>query len=147
MRINTRDMGFVDVAPDQVVTFVQPILGFESFRAFALLPIADAAPFHCLQSLDEARCAFPLVAAAELGVTYHPENDLVLRLRAASRAHLRFWVIVVPPTEDAPIRVNLRAPVVVNHVLHIAAQTIMREEYPISHALDACRERDVCLAK
>lgn len=32
LRIETREMGVVEIAPERVLDFVAPILGFESYR-------------------------------------------------------------------------------------------------------------------
>ena len=145
MQIQTRDMGSVEVALDRVLDFVRPVLGFEEFRRFALLPAPGAAPFHWLQSLEEPRLAFPVVSGEELRLTYRPWEDLLRALRAPSAGRLRYWIIVALPAAGGQVRANLRAPVVVHPALRIAAQTVMREEYPVSYALDACRDRETCL--
>ncbi len=138
--IDTRDMGTVNVAPDQVVNFVSPLFGFESYRDFAIIPIPKALPFHWLQCLEEKCLAFPLVNAEDLQAVY--TADLVLRsgalLRRVATAQLeklgadswdqvQCWVIVAVPPDGRPIRPNLAAPVVVNPKTRLAAQIIVQE--------------------
>lgn len=146
MRILTRDMGVVDVTPGQVLDFVAPILGFESCRQYALLSVPEAPPFHWLQSVERPGLAFPVVPAEELMVRYTVEADARRRLHAAAQEALRCWVIVALRSDGTPIRLNLRAPVVMNPVRRLAAQVVMREGYPVNGTLESCRSLAPALA-
>ena len=85
MRYRTRQLGVVEVAKDKVLCFVAPLLGFESFRKYALLPVPGARPFFCLQSLEEPQLAFPVVRADELAIEYPLSPDDLRRVAATSR--------------------------------------------------------------
>ncbi len=130
MRIETRDMGAVDVAPEQVVDFVCPILGFESYKRFAIVPIPKTHPFHWLQSLEERHLAFPLVSADELHTAYKANPEKLRRLGADSWDKVKCWIIVAVPPDGGPLRPNLTAPVVVNPENRLAAQIIVNEPTP-----------------
>lgn len=131
-------MGDVEVRPDQVFEFVAPILGFEPFRDFAILPDLTAVPFHWLQSLEEKGLAFPVVSAEELDIAYRGGEESLGVVGAASWDQVQCWIIVVVPRDGSPMRVNLRAPVVANPRNGLAGQIILTEEYPVSCALSAC---------
>ena len=131
-------MGVVEVRPDQVLEFAAPVLGFESYRSFAILPDDNAPPFHWLQSLEEKGLAFPLVSAGELAIAYRGGEESLAILGASSWDDVQCWIIVVVPQDGEQIRANLRAPVVVNPRNGLAGQIIVRDEYPVNCALDAC---------
>lgn len=128
----------MEIEPDQVLDFVGPILGFESYRRYVLLPAPDAMPFHWLQCVEEPQLAFPVVRAEELEMAYRVGPDVRERLGVESTAPLHFWIIVTLSGVNNPQRggrANLRAPVVVSPEKKRAAQVILQEDYPVSHAL------------
>ena len=129
--VQTREMGHVEVAEAQVIELVSPILGFERYRRYALIPVPDAPILCWLQSLDEAQLAFPVVSAGDLEIAYPDGAEIRQKLHNVSEEELRFWVIVTIPQGGGAMRVNLRAPIVVNTRTRQAAQIVMREEYPI----------------
>ena len=137
MRYRTRQLGVVEVAKDKILCFVTPLLGFESFRKYALLPVPGAGPFFCLQSLEEAQLAFPVLRADELAIQYPLSPDDLRRVAAVSRDEATCWVVVALPTDGKPLRPNLRAPVIVNEKKQLAAQIVLSDECPIGHALNA----------
>ena len=128
-------MGTVEIREDQVLEFAGPILGFESHRRFAILPAPDAGPFHLPQSLEDSQLAFLVVSREELGVAYRAEPEPLRKVGASSWDHVKVWMLVVIPPNGEPMQVNLRAPVVVNPETRLAAQIVMQEEYPMSHAV------------
>ena len=130
MIIETRDGRNVNVSADRIVKFVKPLLGFEECRHYALFPAPDAPPFHWLHSIEDRGLAFPVVPAKELDVEYSPDAETLQCLNAESSRDLEYWVIMALPADGGQPRANLRAPVVVHRASRIAAQIIMREEYP-----------------
>lgn len=137
MRYKTRQFGVVEVAKDKVLCFVAPLLGFESFRKYVLLPVPGARPFFCLQSLEEPQLTFPMLRADELAIEYPLSPDDVRRVAAMSRDEITCWVVVALPTDGTPLRPNLRAPVIVNEKKQLAAQIVVSDERLIGHALSA----------
>jgi flagellar assembly factor FliW len=139
MRYRTRQLGAVEVAKDAILFFVAPLLGFESFRKFALLPVPGAKPFFWLQSLEEPQLAFPVVAASEVGATYPMPTDDLRRVAAASADEVSCWIVVALPAaaprsrqaSGGKFRLNLRAPIVVNAHQQLAAQIVVGDEYSI----------------
>jgi flagellar assembly factor FliW len=139
-------MGYVDVPPDRLLDFCGPILGFEAYRRFALVPSPEAAPLHWLQCIDEPQLAFPIVAAEEIGMAYRPGRELMAKVRARQWDHIECWVLLAFSPEASGVRVNLRAPILVNSVTRRAAQVIVRDELPISGAIESCAEAALCAA-
>jgi len=139
LQYETREMGVTEVRPDQTFEFAAPVLGFEQYRRFAILPDESAPPFHWLQSLEEKALAFPVVSAEHLEVSFQGDTDCLRVLGASSWDDVRCWIVVVVPGGGGQMRVNLRAPIVVNAANGLAGQLILREDYPVSCAVDVCR--------
>jgi len=132
MRVATRDMGVVEVRPEQVVEFVVPLLGFEAYRKFAIIPVPQAPPFHLLQSLEERCLAFPLVRAEVLHTSYRSGPKVLQPLGVESWDRVECWIIVAIPPDGGPLRPNLAAPVVVDPDTRRAAQIIVQDPAPPS---------------
>ena len=129
MRYKTRELGVVEVPRDKILCLVAPLLGFESFRKYALLPVPGARPFFCLQSLEEPQLAFPVVTADELGIAYPLKAGDLQRVAAASEGEVACWVVAALPAGGAgKLRLNLRAPVLVNARKQLAAQIVVGDE-------------------
>jgi len=143
MLIETRDGRSVNITTNQIVKFVRPVLGFEEYRHFAIFPAPDAPPFHWLQSIEDRGLAFPIVPAGELDVEYYPDTEAQHSLSAESARDLEYWVIVALPADGGQPRANLRAPVIVNRAKLVAAQIIMREEYPVRRDFAEEQRRDL----
>ena len=128
-------MGVVDVRADQVFEFTSPMLGFESFRKFAILPDPTAEPFHWLQSLEDPSLAFPIVSSEELSIGYAGTERALNVVGATSWEEVETWVVVVIPRDGGQMRVNLRAPIVANRRKGMAGQIVVQHDYPVSHVL------------
>jgi flagellar assembly factor FliW len=148
-------LGAVEVPKDKILCFVTPLLGFESFRKYALLPVPGAQPFFWLQSLEEPQLAFPVVSAGEVGVAYPMRADDLRRIAASSADEVTCWVVVALPGAAATgrqsrtvgrqagagkFRLNLRAPVLMNARKQLAAQIVLGDEYPIVRTEQAHKE-------
>jgi flagellar assembly factor FliW len=129
-------LGAVEVPKDRILCFVAPLLGFESFRKYALLPVPGAKPFFCLQSLEEPQLAFPVVREDELAVEYPLSPEDLRRVAAVSRDQATCWVVVVLPADGTALRPNWCAPLIVNEKKQLAAQIVVSDEGPIRHTLN-----------
>jgi len=132
----TRQLGAVEVAKDKVLCFVAPLLGFEAFRKYALLPIPGAGPFFCLQSLEEPQLAFPVLRENELAIEYPLSPEDLRHVAATSRDETTCWVVVALPADGRPLRPNFRAPVIVNEKKQLAAQIVVSDESPIGRTVN-----------
>ena len=135
MLLETREMGAIEIAPEDILTFAVPILGFEAYKRFVIVPDPEAPPFNWLQSVEEKQVAFPAVRAEEICTAYHENPQALAQLGASDWEQVDAWVIVVIPQDGSGIFANLRAPIVVNADTRLAGQIVVREEYPVSCAL------------
>ena len=58
MNVHTTRFGTVDLDEKRIITFPAGLLGFSSFKSFALLQPDDEGVFFWLQSLDSPELAF-----------------------------------------------------------------------------------------
>ena len=140
MTISTRDFGPVEVADADLITFVEPIFGFEEYREFVFLRQPEYDPhFIWLQSVSEPLVCFVLANPADVLPDYAP------KLPAAAAAALGegdyvYWALTVLRDPYYESTVNLKSPVVVNCTAGRAVQVILEEPYSIRHPLAAKKE-------
>lgn len=137
MELETTRFGQLDIAPESVITFTQPIIGFQQYRRFVLLP----GPSHYLtwlQSVEAGELAFILMDPKAAMPDYRVDlnsNELP-ELGVNSVDELEVYTLVVVPKDPAQVRTNLKAPILVNPKQRLAKQTILdRSTYPIQYPL------------
>src|SRR5262249_35646872 len=103
-----------EITMDAVVNMPDGLPGFDKWRRFVVIPSASFAPFTCLQSLDEPKPSFLTLdpRAIEAGYTQSLSDGDRARLEARDDDAM-LWLALVRVDDDA-MKVNLRAPVVIN---------------------------------
>ncbi|MEG0752615.1 MAG: flagellar assembly protein FliW [Angelakisella sp.] len=134
MKIETRYFGSVEIDPQEIVHFVQPIYGFEKLTDYVLL--SDSTVGDCflwLQSVTEKEVCFILLDPAVLSYDYAPAfSSDMLKLLGNLRAEDAVVRLVTVIHEDfTASTVNLKCPIVINTTEHCAAQIMLEEDYPI----------------
>ncbi|GMV90365.1 MAG: hypothetical protein AMXMBFR82_01430 [Candidatus Hydrogenedentota bacterium] len=137
MKLETTRFGTLDVDPNSVITFTQPILGFQEFRRYVLLP-GPSDHLTWLQSTDSPDLAFILINPHAI----MPEYTMDLRqqelseLAVSSADDLDVYTLIVVPQDPSKVRTNLRAPILINTKQRLGKQTILeRSTYPIQFFL------------
>ena len=144
MRVETTRFGVLEVDPEAVITFTQPIIGFQTLRRFLLLPGpgGDGANSRVrwLQSTESPDAAFLLMDPHAVcpGYTVELRTEELVELGAQAASELEVYTLLVVPEDHAQIRTNLKAPIVINPAQRLAKQTILdRQDYPIQFFLTA----------
>ena len=88
-----------------------------------------------MQSVEEKGVAFPVVSAEEVNVNYRSDAENLAQFGASDWDGVETWIILIIPRDGREMRVNLRAPVVVNPNTRLGGQIVLRDEYPVSHVL------------
>ena len=145
MRLETSRFGAIEVGDGDVVTFTQPIIGFQEFRRFVLIRGAGVHEVSWLQSIDAGDLAFILMDPRSVVPAYEVHlgaGELAeLAVQAASELEI-YTLLVVPAGDPSAIRTNLKAPVLVNPRQRLAKQSILEpSEYPVRFLLDGARPR------
>ena len=138
MQLETSRFGTIEVDNDAIVTFTQPILGFQEFRRFVLLPGPENSMVSWLQSVDSGELAFlvmdPRLVVPDYQVEIGPGE---LSELAVSRVdELDLYTLVVVPHDNSQVRTNLKAPILISRKHRLGKQTILdRSNYPIQFFL------------
>ena len=138
MKLMTTRFGTVEVLDKEIVFFSFGILGFPAMRRYVLLDHDGHTPLKWLQSVEKPELAFPIVQATDIvedyQITVPPDELAALGMEAITQ--LQAYVILTIP-QGAPERTtaNLKAPILMNPMTHLARQVLVTEEYPIRYAL------------
>lgn len=114
MNIETTRFGVVDVDEDRILTFSGGLLGFSSYKNYALLQPDDDGAFFWLQSVEAPELAFvvtdPTLWLSDYDVAIRREH--LEELAAEDAAGMQVFVIVNKYGEA--LTANLQGPLVVN---------------------------------
>jgi flagellar assembly factor FliW len=135
--VETTRFGAIAYEPGDVITFTQPILGFNAYRRFLMLP--GPSPFlHWLQSTEAGELAFILMDPCSVVPDYSAsvsKHDLA-ELAADDVSELEVHTIVVVPPDPSKIRTNLKAPVLLHRAQRLGKQVVLdRSDYPVQFHL------------
>ena len=143
LSVATLMKGRVEVPADQITTFIAPLLGFENLRRFYIYQ-TEPGPMHWLQSLDDPRVAFCLLAPFAAGLDPDVEIGLgdVADIGALGLDDIDVYTIVVLDRDPREIRTNLRAPVLVGRRSGLAKQLVLNNpRLPIRFRLCELKKR------
>lgn len=142
MQIPTRDFGTVEIREEDILTFLQPIYGFEDYTHF--VPLYDETvgkSLMWLQSTEEPQLCFLLIDPDALPVSYAPQLDGDA-LRLLGSEELECWCIATVASRFEDSTVNLKSPVLINSVRGTAAQVICTGTEPIRCPLSGRKKED-----
>jgi flagellar assembly factor FliW len=155
MQLDTTRFGMLEVAEDRVITFTQPIIGFQEFRRFVLLDGPESGELKWLQSTESRDLAFiimdPKAVMPDYAVDLRP-GDLS-ELAVSRPEDVDVYTLVVVPPDRTKVRTNLKAPVLINPKHRLAKQIILdRSSYPVQYFLsqahrDAAPSQEVSNAR
>ncbi len=134
--------GTLAIAAESAITFPKGLLGFETYRSYALaeLPERRYAQFRVLQCLDDHKLAF-------LVLPLDPESGVVDRADlAAACTNLGIPVedlgvlLIVTIRRDADgnpqVSANLRAPLLIDTARRVGAQYVFpSDNYPVRYPI------------
>lgn len=128
MNVQTTRFGMVDVDESRIITFPTGLLGFSSFRRFALLQPDDDGVFFWLQSVEAPDLAFvvtdPSLWVEGYEATIRREQMTELGLDRPEDAQ----VLVIVNKYDRSLTANLQGPLVVNLANQRAMQLVLAEK-------------------
>ena len=127
MNVETTRFGTVEVSDERIVTFSGGLLGFGSFKSYALLQPNDDAVFFWLQSMEAPELAFVItdprlwVPGYEVPIRREQMEDLGLEKLEASQ------VFVIVNKYGETLTANLQGPLVVNVGNRRGAQLVLAD--------------------
>lgn len=145
MRLETTRFGAIDVSDESVITFTRPIIGFQEYRRFTVLPGPDSSGVVWLQSTESGELAFIMMDPRSIIADYTVklgEHELS-ELAVESADELDIYTLVVVPADQKNIRTNLKAPVLINPKHRLGKQTILdKSDYPVRFFLGQSEEEE-----
>ena len=135
MQYQTRDFGDITVEEEEVLTFVQPIFGFEGYTRFVLLQVPSwGEKLAWLQSLEEPTLCFVLMDPTPLASFYRPEISPATEELLGEGEYVA-WVICTLGATGKSSTVNLKSPIVINTETREVVQVILEQPYPLRYTL------------
>jgi flagellar assembly factor FliW len=138
MRLETTRFGTIEVEEQSILTFTQPIIGFQDYRRFVILPGPEDSPLLWLQSTEVGDLAFILMDPTHVVPNYAVKigSHELAELAVSDVSELEVYTLVVVPKNPAETRTNLKAPVLINTKQRLGKQTILdRSSYPVQFLL------------
>jgi flagellar assembly factor FliW len=121
MKIESPLYGSLDVEPSKIIEFPRGLPGFEDLHRFSLFhPEGEAPAYFILQSVDDPAVAFHVTDPVGLGFNYEISlsDDETEALALTDLNDVAVVVILIRDAsslkDDAPLRANLNAPLVLN---------------------------------
>lgn len=137
MQLKTKHFGEVEYALEDIILFEEGLPGFRDATQFVLLADKPEDLFHWLQSIDDEELAFVLMDVKQIKTDYQPRIDpeVMESLEDGSpNAELVCYNIAIVPEDLQEMRVNLKAPIIINKSSRKGKQVIAsNEEYGIRH--------------
>ena len=132
-KLVTRHFGEIEYDPNKIITFPQGIPGFPTNKQFLLMSEDDEEDtFFWLQSVDDGEVAFTLMNVYKVLPDYDPKVDQDELKELGELTSLDIYNIVVIPEYVRQMRVNLKAPIVINTEAGLGMQVVcINDEYPI----------------
>lgn len=138
MNIVTRDFGSLTVDESELITFVDPILGFEDESEFVLLTDDESdGMFSFLQSVTTCDVCFVLTDPTLIFENYSPKlgKETEKALGLTDKNNPVFRVLTVIPEDFTKSTINLKSPLVFCSETKKAAQIVLEEDLPIRTTL------------
>lgn len=135
MNIITRDFGEIEINEEDIITFTQPVIGFDDYKKFVILHDEDTPKqIAWIQSVEEAGLCFivvdPFTTVSDYKFNY-PESVK----QYLGDGEYEVWLIMVVSDDVKKSTVNLKSPILVNPGSRTAMQLILEEDYPIRYPL------------
>jgi flagellar assembly factor FliW len=135
MNITTTRFGSLTIREDDVITFVDGLIGMEDCRRWVLLADAQNAALGWLQSLDRSEVALAVVSPRRFVPGY--------RVRVARRDIQPLGlcepngaqVLVIVCHVDSSLALNLKAPLVIHLAERLGRQIVARDDHAVQFRL------------
>jgi flagellar assembly factor FliW len=135
--------GTLDLAEDRILSFTQPLLGFERHDRWITYQSIDG-PLHWLQAVDDPRATFCILSPSEAGMAADWEigRDDATDLGTTDARELELYTVVVLDRDPQQIRTNFRAPILVCRRTGRAKQLVIDDpRLPIKQPLSEIAHR------
>lgn len=146
MKIKTRDFGIIDILQQDIITFKEPILGFDDTEYTIITVDEIGSNFIFLQSTKNEDVCFILVNPTIYSYEYSP--DILpchkKELNIINDSDMVLWNIGVIYDDFKKSTVNLKSPILININEKLASQIILEENYPLKSPIYTGMEGNKC---
>ncbi len=129
MEINTTRFGELSVNKEDILSFTEGILGFESLKRFFIVDPGDSTLILWLQSIDDGSVAFPIIEPKIFKPDYvaklMPSDLNSIELEDISSS--RIYTVLTIPSDITQMSANLKAPIVINNDKKLARQIVLQD--------------------
>ncbi|MDO5148313.1 MAG: flagellar assembly protein FliW [Oscillospiraceae bacterium] len=135
MKVNTKFFGEIEVSEKDIITFDQPVFGFEDKKRYVFM-MDDSlnGEFIWLQCIDDSTLCFVLANPNTLNENYSPTFSEEIS-SVIGKGTYEMWLVMVVADNFGESTVNLKSPIIVNLDERRAAQMIAEEDYTIRYRL------------
>jgi flagellar assembly factor FliW len=137
MNVSTTRFGSIAIEEDDVLTFVDGLIGMESCRRWVLLADAQNNALAWMQCLDRPDVALAVISPRRFVADYQVRVSLrdlqPLALDEPSRAQ----VLVIVSQVGEQLAVNLKAPLLIHLEKRLGRQIVARDDHPVQYPLPA----------
>lgn len=135
MKINTRDFGEIDINEEDIIAFVNPVIGFATYSKYVFLyEDGSDQQFARLQSVEEPMVCFivcnPFVVKPDYKYTLPDSVKKIL-----GEGSYDAWLVTVVTEDIKKSTVNMKSPIIVNPVTKQALQLVLDDDYEIRYPL------------
>ncbi|GAB4009617.1 MAG: flagellar assembly protein FliW [Bdellovibrio sp.] len=129
MKINTTRFGELEVDKKDILTFAEGLFGFEQLTRFFVVDPGDQTFILWLQSVDDAKVAFPILEPKIF------KNDYSIKLLPSELSSLSLenlndatiYAILTIPKNVTEMSANLKAPIIINNKSKNARQIVLQD--------------------
>lgn len=129
MKINTTRFGELEVDKKDILTFAEGLLGFEQLTRFFVVDPGDQTLILWLQSVDDAKVAFPIlepkIFKSDYSIKLLPSELQSLSLENLNDATI--YAILTIPKNVTEMSANLKAPIIINNKSKNARQIVLQD--------------------
>lgn len=129
--LNTTRFGEITYEEEDIITFVEPLLGLNECQRFLILNARPDTPFRWLHGIDEPAIALLITATNEVVPQYKPKvSPFSLERIGASSADgiLLYATVSIPPGCPQDMTLNLMGPILINASNRQALQVVLDDE-------------------
>jgi flagellar assembly factor FliW len=128
LTVQTLLKGPVEVAEENLTTFVTPLLGFPQLKRW-LFYQTQSGPSYWIQSVEDPKVGFCVLAPFQAGLD--PDMELghedIADIGAKDASDIDVFTMVVLDKDPTQRRTNLRAPILVCRSTRLAKQVVLQD--------------------
>jgi len=134
MKLDTKHFGEISIEEEEIITFDEGLPGFWDSTRFVLLADQPSDLFSWLQSVDDGDLVFALMDVTQVIPDYQPQIESELIEDLGDGTSFVYYNIAVVPEDLKDLRVNLKAPVLINTNARKGRQVLAsNEDYSVRH--------------